>query len=1137
MTETSTTPAPTDATGRSRRIRIARIVAVVAGLIGIVLALAMAVLPVTYTKVQIKWPQPTSQNASGVENILAPNVSYTPTNLDLSVPCRLAADLPARGGVLVSTVPENGAEAGKVGLFVRATTDRLLVAQRNAVLLNVPRAQAQSTPDCTIVIHADTSGIRGEIQGFSAADGASTSFRLDDPNARPQIIGVYTDLPSTVDTTGLSYSSTVDTRFVSSPTTLKLAAALVGIVMAIASMIALAVLDTQDGRRRRRLLPGRMKRPRGDDEDEDAPALPPGRKPWWHVSVLDALVVAVLIIWLFVGGNTADDGYQVTVGRIAPGAGYLDNYYRYFGVPQDPFGWHYQYLALWMQVSTATPWLRLLPLIFGVLCWFMLSRGAFGRIGSAVRNSRAARWAGAFAFLAVWLAFNNGLRVEPFLAVGILATWLLVERSVATGRLFPLTLAIVVAAFTLTVHPAGAIAAVALIAALRPIFVRLRVRIRRDGWFPTLTPILASGLLVLYEIFADQPLASILEGVKVQGIVGPTNKWWTEAMRYYILQNPTTDGSIARRVGIFMTLFAVILIVLVLLSRRRVPGIATAPLWRIVAILAGAVGVLAFSPTKATHQYGAFATLTGVLVAAATAFISPQVIRRRCNRTFIAAAATYVLAVVFTGRNQWWYVGSYGIPWGDDTPNVAGIKLYQPILLIAVIITLVGAWQYFRDDRRAQLGGPIVEPTSGVRGFLGRMPTYSLAIVLAVVLVFNMISFAKAVQTQRGSWSWASSNVNALRGNPCALADAILVEADPNKGLLSPARVAGQENSSPGAALAGKDMVGFTPNGVATDLQTTYDDDNDADSDLQDPTQTDPNAATDTGENSIGTADTAGGTTATKGINGSSVKLPFGLDPAKVPVLGSYGAPGSRASLTSEWYQLPKRSPDAPLVTMSVAGTVGYIDDLAVTHPGPELRLEFGRVEPDGSVTTVASQVPLGIATDPAWRNMRFPLDKAPPRASVVRVVAADTSSDPSGWLAVTPPRVTPMVTLNDLVGSKDPTLLDWEVALAFPCQRPAEVHNGIWEIPKWRITPDADGERVNSRNWMAGNYGGPLGMVDNDLSATVLPSYLRNSWAKDWGSLQRLTPLVDQTPADLVVTQDTHTGLWTPGPMRAIMN
>lgn len=1114
------------------RIRTAKIVAVLAGLLGIVLAVAMPLLPVTFTKVQINWPQPTEQVPSGVQNVVAPNVSYTPTSMDLTVPCRLAADLPARGGILLGTVPEAGAEAGTVGLFVRATADRLLVAQRNIVLLNVPREQAQKTADCTIVIHADTSGIRGEIRGVAAENGAATSFDLPDPNARPQIIGVYTDLPKNIDAQGLSFSSTVDTRFVSTPTTLKLIAALVGVVMTIASMIALAVLDAQDGRRSRRWLPGRRKRPVADDDETP---LAPGRKPWWHLSILDLVVFGILVIWLFVGGNTADDGYQVTVGRVAPDAGYLDNYYRYFGVPQDPFGWHYQYLALWLQVSTATPWLRLLPLTFGVACWFLLSRGAFGRIGSAVRNSRAARWAGAFAFLAVWLAFNNGLRVEPFLAVGILTTWLLVERSVATGRLFPLTLAIVVAAFTLTVHPAGAIAAIALVAALRPIIKRLRLRIRRDGWFPTLTPILASGLLVLYEIFADQPLASILEGVKVQGIVGPTNKWWTEAMRYYILQNPTTDGSIARRVGIFVTFVAVILIVLILLSKRRVPGIATAPLWRVVAILAGAVAVLAFSPTKATHQFGAFATLSGVLVAAATAMISPQVIRRRCNRTFIAAAAVYVLAVVFTGRNQWWYVGSYGIPWGDDTPKIAGIGLYLPILAVAVIITVVGAWQYYRDDRRAQLGEPVAEPTVGVRGFLVRMPTYSLAIILAIVLVFNMISFAKAIQTQRGSWSWASSNINAIRGKPCALADAVLVEADPNSGLLSPARVAGQNNSSPGAALAGAGMVGFTPNGVALDLESSYEDSDNADQ--QDATQTDPDAAQNLPQGSAGSADTGGGTRSTTGVNGSSVKLPFGLDPKRVPVLGSYGAPGGRASLTSEWYQLPPRTADAPLVTMSVAGAIEYVDELAVTHPGQKLRLEFGRVEPDGSVVTVSSMVPLGLPAAPEWRNLRFPLDKAPPRATVVRVVAADTSADSAGWLAVTPPRVTKMVTLNDLVGSKDPTLLDWEVALAFPCQRPATVRNGILEVPQWRVTPDADGERVNSRRWMAGDYGGPLGITENVLATTVLPSYLRNSWAKDWGSLQRLTPLVPQVPAHLDITEDTHTGLWTPGPMRAITN
>lgn len=1091
-----------------RTIRIAKIVAVVTGAVGVLLAIAMPLLPVSYTKATINWPQ------NGVANVVAPNVSYTPTSMDLAVPCRLAADLPTSGGVLMSTVPATGAEAGKVGLFVRATTDRLLVTQRNVVLLNVPRAQAQGDAECTVVVHADTGGTRGEISGMPAEAGSATTFAIDDPNARPQIIGVFTELPSTVDTQGLSFTSTVDTRFVSSPTTLKLTAAIVGVLMTIASLVALAVLDGQDGRRVRRWLPRR----------------------WWRVTLVDAVVIATLVVWLFVGGNTADDGYQVTVGRVAPDAGYLDNYYRYFGVPQDPFGWHYQYLALWMQVSTAVPWLRLLPLLFALVGWFLLSRGAFGRIGAAVRTSTAARWAGALGFLAVWLPYNNGLRVEPFLAVGILATWLLVERAVATGRLLPLTLAIIVAAFTLTVHPAGAIAALALVAALRPIVKRLRIRIRRDGWLPVLTPILAAGLLVLYEIFADQPLASIQEGVKVQGIVGPTNKWWTEAMRYYILQNPTTDGSIARRIGVFVTFLAVILVVLVLLSKRRIPGVATAPLWRIVAVLAGAIAVLAVSPTKATHQLGAFATLSAVLIASATAMVSPTVIRRRCNRTFIAAATVYVLAVTFTGRNQWWYVGSYGIPWGDDTPNVGGVDLYLPILVIAIALTALGAWQYYRDDRSAQLGEPIGEPSGRVRGLFSRMPTYSLAIVLAVVLVFNMISFAKAIQTQRGSWSWASSNVDALRGHPCGLAEAVLVEDDPNKGILTPAHVAGQDNPSPGATLAGTGMTGFSPNGVATNLENVDTESSDS-TGTQDPSKTEPTTPGGQPSGTAGSADTGGGTTVNTGVNGSSVKLPFGLNPAQVPVLGSFGAPNGRAQLTSDWYQLPARSADAPLVTMAVAGEVAYVDDLAITHPGQKLELEFGRVEPDGRVTTVSSMVPMGIGTDPEWRNLRFPLDSAPPRATVVRVVAADTSSDPAQWLALTPPRVTPLVTLNSLVGSEDPVLLDWEVAFAFPCQRPATVRNGILEVPQWRITPDAEGERVNSRRWMAGDYGGPLGIVENDLRPTVLPSYLRNAWAKDWGSLQRLTPLVTQVPAQLEVTKDVHNGLWTPGPMRAITN
>ncbi|AZG46833.1 arabinosyltransferase domain-containing protein [Gordonia insulae] len=1109
MTDIDTTPVEPakTATGPGpRTIRIAKIVAVVAGALGILLALASPFLPVTYTKSELQWPQ-----ANSVENVAAPNVSYVPVSMDVSVPCDLAADLPASGGVLLSTVPENGAEASTVGLFVRATADRLLVTQRNAVLINVPRSAAQQDTNCRIVIHADTTGTRGAAEGLAPDAGGVQSFDLKDPNARPQIIGVYTDLPKSASTQDLSFRSTIDTRFISSPTPLKRAALIVGVLLTLASMLALAVLDARDGRRLRRLLPAR----------------------WWRPTAVDVVVGAVLVIWLFVGGNTADDGYQVTVGRIAPGAGYLDNYYRYFGAPQDPFGWHYQYLALWMQVSTATPWLRLLPLLFALAGWFLISRAAIPRLGQAVRTSSAARWAAGLGFLAVWLPFNNGLRVEPILSVGILLTWVLVERAIASGRFFPLTLGILSAALTLTVHPAGAIAILPLLAAVRPLLKRLRERRRRDGLLPLLVPIVASGLAVLFEIFADQPLAAILEGVEVQGIVGPTNKWWTEGMRYYILLNPTPDGSIARRVGIFVTFLAVAIIVLTLLSKRRVPGVASAPLWRLIAVTSGAVAVLAFVPTKATHQMGAFACLTGVLAAAATTFLYPSVMRRRCNRTFIAAACAYALAVAFAGRNQWWYVGSYGIPWGDDTPNVRGIGLFVPIVAVAILLTCYGAWQYYRDDRRAEVGEPM--QTAGNPSLIQRMPTYSLAIISAVILLFTFVSFAKAFQTQRDSWSWTGSNIDAMRGHPCALADAVLVEADPNKGVLAPARVAGQTDPSPGAALAGDGMVGFDPDGVSAHLES--DADSDGDSTELDRTQTDPDTAQDEPTGTAGAADTGGGTTGTRGVNRSSVKLPFGLDQARVPVLGTYGTPTGRGSLTSDWYQLPPRSDDAPLVTMSVAGDIEYIDELAVRHPGQKLRLEFGRVEPDGQVTTVASMIPLGLDSAPEWRNMRFPLDQAPPRATVARVVADDTSGDPAKWLAVTPPRVTSMVTLNDLVGSEDPVLLDWEVALAFPCQRPASAVNGVLETPQWRITPDAEGERVNSRRWMAGDYGGPLGIVENELRPVVLPAYLRGDWAKDWGSLQRLTPLKPQVEAELVVTDDVHGGMWTPGPMRAIKN
>ncbi|WQD12956.1 MAG: arabinosyltransferase C-terminal domain-containing protein [Lawsonella clevelandensis] len=111
----------------------------------------------------------------------------------------------------------------------------------------------------------------------------------------------------------------------------------------------------------------------------------------------------------------------------------------------------------------------------------------------------------------------------------------------------------------------------------------------------------------------------------------------------------------------------------------------------------------------------------------------------------------------------------------------------------------------------------------------------------------------------------------------------------------------------------------------------------------------------------------------------------------------------------------------------------------------------------------------------PSWRNLRVrrPHD-LPADATAVRLVVHDTSLATDKWIAVTPPRVPQLHTLNQVVGTTDPVLIDWSVGLAFPCQRPFNHRNGIAEQPKWRILPN--GPNVESANaWEDRFGGGPL--------------------------------------------------------------
>jgi arabinosyltransferase C len=153
--------------------------------------------------------------------------------------------------------------------------------------------------------------------------------------------------------------------------------------------------------------------------------------------------------------------------------------------------------------------------------------------------------------------------------------------------------------------------------------------------------------------------------------------------------------------------------------------------------------------------------------------------------------------------------------------------------------------------------------------------------------------------------------------------------------------------------------------------------------------------------------------------------------------------------------------------------------------------------------------------------------------ATRIRVVASDDDLAPQHWIAVTPPRIPKLRTLQQVVGSTDPVMLDWLVGMAFPCQRPFGHQNGVTEVPKWRILPDRFGAEANSPV-MDKNGGGPLGITELLARENAVSTYLAGDWFRDWGALQKLTPYYpDAQPARLDLGSVTRSGWWSPAPLR----
>jgi arabinosyltransferase B len=111
--------------------------------------------------------------------------------------------------------------------------------------------------------------------------------------------------------------------------------------------------------------------------------------------------------------------------------------------------------------------------------------------------------------------------------------------------------------------------------------------------------------------------------------------------------------------------------------------------------------------------------------------------------------------------------------------------------------------------------------------------------------------------------------------------------------------------------------------------------------------------------------------------------------------------------------------------------------------------------------------------------------------------------------------------------------LLDWAVGLQFPCQRPFAHHNGVAEVPRYRILPDRPLAVSSTDTWQAQEFGGPLGFSQMLAESVTMPTYLKDDWARDWGSLERYDQYYEAVPAELETGTATRSGWWQPGKLR----
>ena len=370
---------------------------------------------------------------------------------------------------------------------------------------------------------------------------------------------------------------------------------------------------------------------------------------------------------------------------------------------------------------------------------------------------------------------------------------------------------------------------------------------------------------------------------------------------------------------------------------------------------------------------------------------------------------------------------------------------------------------------------------------------------------------------QYPAWSVGRSNLQALTGKTCGLADDVMVEQDPNAGMLTPVTAPGRP--TPWA----RDLSeGFTPNGIPADVSRRPGDGTARRPQLRRRRRADHRQR---GRHRRRHH-------AAPGINGSRAQLPYNLDPARTPVLGSWRVrhPGAGQAAVG-WYRLPARDKARP--------AAGGVRGRPLRPPrGPACSGPPTTRRP-ADTPAVASFADVGAA--PAWRNLRLPLSAIPRRRhpgpagrrrrgpGAAALDRADPAADPAAAHAAGRGRV--RRTRCCWTG--------WSGWRSRASDRSATRTASI-ETPKWRILPDRFGAEANSPV-MDNIGGGPLGVTELLVRATTVATYLKDDWFRDWGALAAVDAVLPRRPAGAARSGGTaaavarQLGLWSPAPLRPL--